>query len=455
MKRILLVEDDLAIRQLLSVILQNEKYAIVKAANGKEGLATLGVNNNHIDLILSDIIMEDMDGFEFIKIVKSTPDLKKIPFVFLSAKTDPESRVMGLKLGADDYITKPFNRDEIILKIKLLLEKSTTIKKSTLTGLSGNFRNMSMKEVVHIIGITRRTGLLIVITSKTKGALYFRNGILINAETEGIWGEDSAIKLLFLDDGDFRFEPNPLDDIAATITHTSDELLKRGLYHHELPTHVHKQNNDIVAMNIIPVPMENINGIIQTEQQSGKNPKSQIPVLLDKESIANYDTEKTDTLIISQGTIMSKIKRYEEEHNITGIHIGLVGSETSLGSFIGTLIERTSGMSRKVKFEASSALAGVSNFTLIKTVIYDQVIYFHMLSSPQSQRSLWDVLFKPTVGVIVLDNEKDRLEIGQFVQFTEQSNYIHTVYDTQPNGKLSFSQVLKLLDKVLAAPNII
>lgn len=465
-KRILLVEDDLAIRQLLSVILQNENYTTVKATNGKEGLAALEGNKNHIDLILSDILMPDMDGFEFIKAVKGNPDFKTIPFIFLSAKTDTQSRIMGLRLGADDYIPKPFNRDEVSLKIKLLLEKSTSLKKSTITGLAGNLKNMSMKELLQVINITRRTGVIVIVSPTVSGALYFRGGILINAAIGDKWGEESAIKLVCMPEGDFRFEPNPLENIPALVTHTSEELLKYCNYDHGIPEHIENDHGLIVVKSsngdlsgeeksVLQLISLNPNiTIAEIEKLLGQNSESTVSVLMNKGYLTESKEEKpkvsipTSPDVISLDTLVNKLKQYENEHDLYAIHIGLLGSKQSVETFTINLIKGASATVEKILFDQGSTLGTIPNFVLLKITLKTQVIYLHILMCKAEQQFLWDAIFNPTVGTIILYDEDIKQEVEHFLQFTQQRNHKHVMHHPK-EGTLEFLEILTLLDRIL------
>jgi DNA-binding response OmpR family regulator len=115
---ILLVDDNDEVRSFLINLLRS-KFNLLHAANGKIALS-LCIKNNP-DLIISDIMMPEMDGIELVQSVKSRVEISHIPIILLTAKTTVESKLQGLTEGADDYITKPFNPEELILRIKNLI----------------------------------------------------------------------------------------------------------------------------------------------------------------------------------------------------------------------------------------------------------------------------------------------------------------------------------------------
>lgn len=118
--KILVVDDDKEIVQLLEIYIRNEGYEPVAAYNGKEALTKLNTNPD-ISLVILDLMMPEMDGMEVIKQVRKDSD---IPILVLSAKTADMDKIQGLISGADDYVTKPFNPLEVMARVKSLLRRS-------------------------------------------------------------------------------------------------------------------------------------------------------------------------------------------------------------------------------------------------------------------------------------------------------------------------------------------
>lgn len=118
--KILIVDDMPSNLQLLGNLLRQENYIISFASQGVDAIER--VTNNAFDLILLDIMMPEMDGFEVCKAIKSIPEKQEIPIIFITAKNDSESIVKGFDLGASDYVTKPFNYKELLVRIKTQLD---------------------------------------------------------------------------------------------------------------------------------------------------------------------------------------------------------------------------------------------------------------------------------------------------------------------------------------------
>lgn len=126
MMKILVIDDNEDILKTLQELFSLYEYQVLLAENGKEGIKMAELHQP--DLIILDALMPVMDGFETCRFLKSHPHLKEIPVIFLSANyTDEESRMIGLELGADDYLLKPFNTRELVAKVKALLKRKYLI----------------------------------------------------------------------------------------------------------------------------------------------------------------------------------------------------------------------------------------------------------------------------------------------------------------------------------------
>ena len=125
-KKILIIEDDQEISKLLSVILAKSNLEPVAAYSGTEGM--LQLQNNNFDLILLDLMLPGKSGEELIKEIREN---SLIPIIVISAKVDVENKVHVLKMGADDYITKPFNQEEVLARVEVQLRKSAVLPPQT------------------------------------------------------------------------------------------------------------------------------------------------------------------------------------------------------------------------------------------------------------------------------------------------------------------------------------
>ncbi len=121
--RILLVDDELSLQTLLAYPLRKEGYEVVSALDGQEALDRFRAQS--FDLVVLDVMLPKLDGFEVIKLLRAR---SSVPVIMLSAKAEEFDKVLGLELGADDYITKPFSMREFRSRIKAVLRRSEPLK---------------------------------------------------------------------------------------------------------------------------------------------------------------------------------------------------------------------------------------------------------------------------------------------------------------------------------------
>ena len=162
-KSILVIDDDITIRKLISHHLNLNNYKVYLASNTVEGFDQLF--NNKIDLVLCDIIMDKMDGFTFCQLVRENENYRSIPFVFVTAKNTLEDRSRALDVGGDDFITKPFNVDELILKIKAL------IRRAEINRIYGTRKNL--EEV-----FTKRTPKVVIVDDDKAALKMYQAGLI-------------------------------------------------------------------------------------------------------------------------------------------------------------------------------------------------------------------------------------------------------------------------------------
>ena len=127
MKKILFIEDDTVVRENTAELLELSDYEVITAANGKIGVEL--AKKELPDIIICDIMMPELDGYGVLQALAQKPETQQIPFIFLSAKTEHKDIRRGMDLGADDYLTKPFEEEELISAIEIRLAKVSILKK--------------------------------------------------------------------------------------------------------------------------------------------------------------------------------------------------------------------------------------------------------------------------------------------------------------------------------------
>ncbi len=128
---VFLIEDDKALVQNLKIFLEMNDFTFFSASNGREGLETLSNLDQQPDLIISDILMPEMDGYDLYMKVSENSEWSRIPFFFLSGKAEPDDVRFGKLLGANDYITKPFKSKELLRRIEETIKKNREIRKTS------------------------------------------------------------------------------------------------------------------------------------------------------------------------------------------------------------------------------------------------------------------------------------------------------------------------------------
>ena len=124
--KVLIIEDEKAVREMLCFTLKNNGFEILEAEDNNSALDAL--KENEINLILLDWMLPGKQGIEISRIIRSSSEIKDIPIIMLTAKSDESDKVLGLESGADDYVTKPFSPKELVARIKALLRRTAPQK---------------------------------------------------------------------------------------------------------------------------------------------------------------------------------------------------------------------------------------------------------------------------------------------------------------------------------------
>lgn len=154
MKMILLIEDDMRLRRNLQTILSMEGFDVMAAENGRDGLNL--AHQTKPDLVLCDIIMPDLDGYEVLDAVRGEPATSTTPFIFLTGKSDRGDMREGMNRGADDYLVKPVDREDVLAAIDARLSRSALERTRGPRGFSPDFS--SSRPLCNIFGLTPREG---------------------------------------------------------------------------------------------------------------------------------------------------------------------------------------------------------------------------------------------------------------------------------------------------------
>ena len=211
--RILLVEDEEHLQNVIAMNLELEGYKVQIAATGNEGVKVF--RGGRFDLVILDVMLPEMDGYTVCKTIRL--ENKQVPILFLTAKGSGADRIEGLKLGADDYLVKPFNLEELLLRVKNLLKRSIAnetvsvadIKEVNIGSCKVNFKTFEIETVSgELNSLSKREMYLLKLLVEKEGQVVSREEIL-----ETIWGYEVYPSTRTIDNYilAFRkyFEPNP------------------------------------------------------------------------------------------------------------------------------------------------------------------------------------------------------------------------------------------------------
>lgn len=184
MNRILIVDDEREMRQLLRIYLQQENYIVEEAQNGKEAYER--ILNNDYELVVLDVMMPVMDGWETIEKVRK---ISNVPIILLTAKAATVDKVQGLTAGADDYLVKPFDEAELLARVKALLRRTQKGNEQDAVlkykGLSINLSSRIVMYQEHAISLTQTEFDLLEELIKHRGKVLSREQLV-----DLIWGID-------------------------------------------------------------------------------------------------------------------------------------------------------------------------------------------------------------------------------------------------------------------------
>lgn len=192
MNSILLVDDKANVRQMTREVLTAEGFNVLEAANGREAL--LVARNHKPDLILLDVMMPEMGGFEFLRIFRKEKDT---PVILLTAKLDEVDKVLGLELGADDYVTKPFGMKELVARIHAVLRRThgSTQASSVLSynGLQVDLETRDVTVLGKQVSLTPSEYDLLTLLIAAPGRVHTRSSILLHLQGSTFEGLERSI----------------------------------------------------------------------------------------------------------------------------------------------------------------------------------------------------------------------------------------------------------------------
>ncbi|MCX8123878.1 MAG: response regulator transcription factor [Spirochaetes bacterium] len=196
MPKIYVVDDEKDIREILKVNLQKNGFDVYTFASAEEVLKQLAIAKP--DLLILDIMMSGMDGFDLCKQIRASHNFKDIPILFLSAKSAELDKVLGLELGADDYITKPFSIHELIARVKAILRRVQSREEKTKDVLTcKGIQLYPEKFLVTIdnnpIDLTKTEFLILKLFMQYPGKIFSRDNIIDSIRGDNVYVIDRTV----------------------------------------------------------------------------------------------------------------------------------------------------------------------------------------------------------------------------------------------------------------------
>lgn len=191
-KTILIIDDEEHILELLGYNLESAGYRVYRADTGEEGMKILG--KEYVDLVVLDLMLPGIDGIEVLKRIRNSKEYPKLPVIMLTAKGDEFSKVIGLELGADDYMAKPFGVHELLARVKAVLRRTEGNLKTVEEEVEERlvFEHLIINKTTRVVEVngepielSLKEFELLYLLAKNKGRVFSRDMLL-----EKIWGYD-------------------------------------------------------------------------------------------------------------------------------------------------------------------------------------------------------------------------------------------------------------------------
>ncbi|MCU0663498.1 MAG: response regulator [Myxococcota bacterium] len=214
---VLVVDDDKTYRENAVRILAEQGHEVTWAEDGLKGLAAC--LRKPPDLVLSDVNMPLMDGWNFLRTIRARPSLSSTIVIFQTTLNSEKERLKGYQLGVDDYLAKPYSAEELLLRIERLFQRSAARSQNTSKkALRGDIEQVSLPTVLSMLELEQKTGVVVVVGPRLC-RLYVREGRPMNIEMDGVTGKSPlnlVVELFRWTKGQFEFAPQDI--------HSADEL---------------------------------------------------------------------------------------------------------------------------------------------------------------------------------------------------------------------------------------
>ena len=188
MTKILVIDDDKAINELIKINLELQGYKVIQAYNGIEGFAL--AKQEEPALIVLDVMMPEVDGFTVAQRIRQYPEIAETPIIMLTALSELNDKVNGFNIGVDDYLTKPFEIDELIVRVRALLKRTKQIPKSSAVRELLTYKEITLLPETYSVQINDKIQKLTPIEFDIFNLLFQNHGNMVSGARllKEIWG---------------------------------------------------------------------------------------------------------------------------------------------------------------------------------------------------------------------------------------------------------------------------
>jgi len=325
MKTILLIEDNLEVRENTAEILELANYIVLQAENGKIGVEI--AISKHIDLIICDIMMPILDGYGVIHLLSKNPKTAGIPFIFLTAKSERGDFRKGMEMGADDYLTKPFDDIELLRAVESRFKKSEVIKDDFVRDGKGlnNFLDevKSIKELKDLSSGAKtkfyKKKEAIYVEGSTPNFLYLIEKGKVKIYREHQYGKELIISLLkegdffgytaLLHENNYNESAEALEDVTIVMIPKEDFYALLNSNHFVmkrfvklLSNEVQEKEEQLLQMAYSSVKKRVTETLIKLQKQNQKETEV-FNISISREDLANVVGTATESLIRTLGDL--------------------------------------------------------------------------------------------------------------------------------------------------------
>lgn len=233
-KRILLAIGNSPAIQDLKKSFSETGYEVKLVHDGAKALTQCREFRPH--LVLAELALPGVDGHHLLREVKSHASTKHISFVLMSDHRSVEERVHSINLGCDDYVTTPFDIDEVVLRLGILLKEIEIFDakpRPDSKGFSGKLRDLNLIDLLHTLNVGEKTAIVTLQNHQRDGLIFVRNGEVIEASLDNLPSKDALFRMFTWGDGGFRVDLNEKVEQKSTFDESHDVLVKRGLLYRD------------------------------------------------------------------------------------------------------------------------------------------------------------------------------------------------------------------------------